>query len=214
MATRFDTPNLEPRPDRDEDDAPYADVVALATDEIVALTDRLAAGAITVAEWDDAMRDILATFHMTAFMVGKDGDMDDDDIAAIAEALAEQFDYLDGFLKALDDEPDGSELANRYRHRAEMYGAAIGASYWRGYGSRWFGLELPFYPLDRVTCATNCRCGWVIEAIDAEAGDYDATWRRKATDSCDTCKERAKLRPLRIRGGEYDREQITAGMYA
>lgn len=215
MATRFDTPDLEPRPDRDEDDAPFADVVALALAEIQDATDRLATGAISVAEWDDTMRDILATYHLAAFMVGKeDGVLDDDDITAMAEATAEQLDYLDGFLEALEGEPDGSALADKYRRRAEMYGDAIGASYWRGH-SRKYGISLPFWPRDgKTVCLNACACQWSIKEVDAEAGDYDATWRLGATDHCDTCKERAKLKPLRIRGGKYDRSQITAGMYA
>ena len=215
MATHFDTPDLEPRDpleqDENTDDAMFA-VTSAAVMEIRKATDDLAAGAISVDDWYEVMADIIATYHLVAYMVGKDSDeVTDEELDALAEAVAEQWGYLEAFREALRDEPNNSALSGKYRNRAEMYGEAVGASWWRG---RTYYLETPFWPLDRVQCLTRCRCGWRIEEVDADAGDYDATWLRKSGDNCDTCKERSRLKPLRIRGGKYDRDQITAGMYA
>lgn len=207
MANRFDTPDLEPRPapaqaEGDDDDT-FA-IVNLAMQEIQRLTDRLATGAITVDEWDAGMQDIIATYHLTAWMLGAGTDEapDEDTMAILSEAVAEQWEYLAGFVAALRDEPEGGPLSDRYRNRAEMYGDAIVASYWRGYGGafRW-----PAYPGERSECRVYCRCSMRIDVLDLENGNADMYWSLgPAEQHCPQCPARAKdWQPFSIRGWEW-----------
>lgn len=216
MATRFDTPDLEPRkpPAQSEgdDDETFA-VIELAMLEVQALTDRLATGAITVDEWRDEMADVLTTYHLVAWMIGA-GTEDapaDTDLDGLATALAEQLDYLEGFYEALKELPEGSELGEKQRNRAEMYAIALKGSVSRG---RTSGIELPFFPTQYSDCRIWCCCSWVIRDVDPENGDYDAVWRLGPCNHCPQCPERAlRLNPLRVRNGKYDRSQITKAMY-
>lgn len=53
-----------------------------------------------------------------------------------------------------------------------------------------------------ITHNSNCKCSWEVVEVDADAGDYDAYWRRASDDSCQSCLEReARWSPVRIRGG-------------
>lgn len=212
MGNRFTEPDegLEPRPDLEpregEDDEIFA-LVEMAMTEIRKATDSLASGNLTVKAWHEQMVDILCAYHLAGWYISNEDDPDDEQMGILANAVADQLDYLAGFRDELKDEADDT-LSMAYRNRAEMYGRAVKISYWIGVTG---GIELPFYPCERCICHTNCGCGWQIEAVE---GGWDATWRLGATDHCDTCKERAKLKPLRIRDGQYDRKQVTNGMYA
>ena len=53
-----------------------------------------------------------------------------------------------------------------------------------------------------ITHNSNCKCSWDIKVLDAEAGDYDATWVMHPAEHCQTCIERAaQWAPLQIRDG-------------
>lgn len=215
MANRFTEPDegLEPRPEIEqregEDDDIFA-LVEMAIGEIRTATDSLASGSLSVEAWYDQMADILYAYHLAGWYVGQGtaDDPTDEQMDRIAAVVAEQLDYLDNFRDDLLKEKDDI-LAPAYRNRAEMYGRATGIGFWIG---RTYGIELPFWPAYKTLCTVYCACAWSIEAV--EDGGYDATWLLGATDHCDTCKERAKLKPLHIREGKYDRKQVTAKMIA
>lgn len=211
MFNRF-AERLEPRPDlepRENEDADIFALVKMAIGEIRKVTDDLANGDVSVDDWHNVMEDILYAYHLAGWYVGAgiDADPDEEQLDRLAGVVAEQLEYLEGFkADLLNDDDDVMSMASR--NRAEMYGRSVTQSVWRG---RLHYLELPFYPTERCICRTNCTCGWLIEVVD---GGYDATWKLSSVDHCDTCKERAKLKPLKIRNGEYDRGQITSKMYA
>ncbi len=215
MANRFTEPDegLEPRPDLEQREGEDDDIFALAEmaiTEIRLATDALATGGMTVSAWYEQMADILYAYHLAGWYVGSgtEDDPNAEQMDRIAEVVAEQLDYLDNFRTDLLKDDDDI-LAPTYRNRAEMYGRATQIGYWIG---KTYGLELPFWPAYKTKCTVYCACEWSIEAV--ENGGFDATWLLGSTDHCDTCKERAKLKPLRIREGKYDRKQVTAKMLA
>lgn len=212
MAKRFTAPadGLEERPvleQRDGDEDGVFALCAMAITEIRKATDNLADGSISVATWHELMTDIIVTYHLAGWYIGNEDDPDDDVMDMIAEKIADQLDYLDNFRADLEAVKEDT-LAAMYRNRAEMYGWAARIGFWIG---QTHGIELPFYPAERSICKIFCACAWVIAAVD---GGFDATWRLGETDHCGTCVERAKLKPLRIREGKYDRSQVTKKMYA
>lgn len=213
MAKRFTEPEdgLEPRPDleqRDGEDDEIFALVEMAIAEIRKATDSLATGGLSVEAWYDQMADILYAYHLAGWYVGSGAEDDptDEQMERLAGVVAEQLDYLDNFRNDLLKEKDDI-LAQTYRNRAEMYGRATVIGYWIG---RTYGIELPFWPSYRTLCTVYCSCSWSIEAV--ENGGFDATWVLGKTDHCDTCIERAKLKPLHIREGKYDRKQVKAKM--
>ena len=105
--------------------------------------------------------------------------------------------------------PDGEEIdatpinlffgyPNLNAGRAAMYGSAIWAAYQQGKGAKWgemskYGLHLPAYPADgSAICKTRDRCEWLIEPLNLDEGEYNATWTLGQAEHCPTCLQRAK----------------------
>lgn len=209
MANRFTEPDegLEPRPEIEQREGEDDDIFALAEmaiSEIRRTTDALATGSITVETWYDQMTDILYAYHLAGWYVGfgEADDPTDGQMEILAEAVAAQIEYLDKFHSDLKAEEEGSQLSNAYRHRAEMYGQAVGQSYYIGQARGW---RLPSYPRAGDTdCLVYCRCRWELSFIDEDNGDLDAYWRLGAAEHCRQCPERAKdWKPLKIRNGTW-----------
>jgi len=105
--------------------------------------------------------------------------------------------------------PDGEEIdatpinlffgyPNLNAGRAAMYGSAIWAAYQQGKGAKWgemskYGLHLPAYPADgSAICKTRDRCEWLIEPLNLDEGEYNATWTLGQAEHCVDCLQRAK----------------------
>jgi hypothetical protein len=162
-------------------------------------TDGLIADLGSSAEYQEIMSELLARYHTAAYLVGAGVDrVNPQQRRRIVDGVAEQMAYLERFTVELQGEGLGEP---GIRARARMYAESVKVPYWNG---RTRGLPLPSVPGDgTMQCLTNCKCSWKIETISAERGDYDATWERHVSDSCQTCVQRAaEWNPLRIRNGE------------
>lgn len=197
----------------DEQDEVFA-LASMAIGEIRALTDRLALGRIPTQVWADDMVDILVAYHLAAWIAGSgNSEPTDDDLERLADFIADEINFLAGFQAALEAEPEGIEIPQKYRTRGDLYGRATQVSYWSGIAFG-FGINLPFFPADRTLCGRNCNCRWVIETVNQATGDYDATWLLGISDHCPTCVARSALRPFQIRDGLWVPGQLTADMIA
>lgn len=219
MADFFIEPDdgLDERPEIEqqegEDDTVYA-LCSLAIAEIRGATDQLATGDISVDAWYDQMVDIIAAYLLAGWYVGTGDDTDptDDQLDRVANVMATQVEYLDGFKADLLAEPDEQELSGAYRNRAEMYGYAVGQGIFVGMAKDY---DLPAYPRDTTaTCGHRCKCRWEIIYLDEQAGDIDAFWYLGVAEHCPECPERAlDWSPFQIRGGEWVPGQVGAKHY-
>lgn len=189
-------------------------LMSMALAEIRDVTDRLAAGLLTVDEWVALMTNILATYHLAGWVAGSGiDDPTDADLDYLAGFLADELGYLDGFYEALRAEPDGVQLPEKYRARADQYAMATQIALWVGLGGFF---DWPAYPGQRSTCRRNCRCSMQFDFIDAALGDADMYWLLdSAAENCPECIARAAgWRPFSIRRFEWLPNQITADMFA
>lgn len=159
----------------------------------------LAAGRITVDQWQQTMAQSLYVGHMAAMMEGRGQDQLSPQAQALVNRLVgEQLDYLNGFA----DEVDATGWQDKYEARALLYGGSIKGTYWRG---KAYGYDLPAYPGDgQSECLGSCRCYLEIDELSQEDLDADVYWRMGAVERhCSTCPQRAQeWSPLRFRGGE------------
>jgi hypothetical protein len=162
---------------------------------VEAVTDNLEAGEITPDQWQATMTDTLTNAYPRAYKAGAGADPDDRAQALLDKQVAAQLKYLGNFAVEIKD---GAEWQAGWNSRAEMYADSIIVPYWTGATKM---LPLPAMPGEGTTCLTRCRCAWDVQSLDGE-GDYDAYWRRGASESCQTCRQRAaEWAPLKIRGG-------------
>lgn len=163
-------------------------------------TERLEALGISfenVREWQEALEELIMRYHIAGYMRGASSDTVTD-IArdAILDYVRIQVGYLDNFALEV---AGATEFENGWKARARSYANAIKVPYWAG---RTKMLPLPALPAEGTQCLTQCKCKWDIKVIDAKNGDYDGYWKRHASDSCQTCVQRAQeWNPVRIRGG-------------
>lgn len=161
------------------------------------VTSDLEDGTIDVDAWRDRMEQALTKHAAAAYLAGA-RQMTIDELARkrIAGDVRVQVAFLDNFALEIQD---NTAFDKGWRARAESYADAIQIPYWAG---RTKLLPLPALPGEGSQCLTHCKCLWSIDTLDEDAGDYDATWIRNASDSCQTCIQRAaEWNPLRIRGG-------------
>lgn len=160
-------------------------------------TGNLADGTIDVDVWRDEIARQIQKHAAAAYLAGS-RQMSLDELARkrISGDVRVQLEYLDRFAVEIQD---GSTFEAGWQARAESYADSIKIPYWAG---RTKVLPLPAMPGEGTQCLTHCKCLWSVDTLDEDAGDYDATWIRNASDSCATCIERAaQWSPLRIRGG-------------
>jgi hypothetical protein len=178
-------------PSKDDLSDDLAPIMEKALKGIGEATTHLSTGTQTPDEWADAVMGALTEGHREAYRIG--GGTNDQ---IVERALKEQRGYLDAFLDTIRKEG----WKEGYASRAQMYGEAIKASYWRG---KTRGYPLPAMPGDGTTqCLTRCKCRWEIQDLDGE-NNADAYWRMGAAEHCQSCSQREKdWAPLQIRNGE------------
>lgn len=174
-------------------------VLARVLEGIDELADGLNSGALSVAEWREAMADLLAVGHIAGWQEGRDqNDLGRLAREAINRELREQARYLNRFAAEVDARGWDDR---RDRARAALYAGAIKSTYWRG---ATFGLSLPRYPGDGGTaCMGNCKCRLRVVWLDEEELDADVYWEMGGAERhCRDCPRLAAAwAPLRIRGG-------------
>lgn len=162
-------------------------------------TDTLASGHTTPKAWEAAIREMLASHHLAAYVLGSDTTtLTLPARKAVTASLATQFSYLGRFRLAIQD---ASTWQAGWQARAASYAQSIKIPYWRGATKL---LPLPAMPGDGTSpCLGFCHCGWEIETINEARQDYDCTWKLGASEHCQTCRMRARRwAPLQIRGGK------------
>lgn len=176
------------------------ELIAALKQQIENITGDLADGTLAADAWEQQMLDLLAEYYPAALMLGLDStELDDDALDGLAEQVSAQADFLKDFTIEIQD---ADEFTPGWNNRAESYADGIKEPYWDGATDM---LPLPAMPGDGTSqCLNNCNCGWRIEVLDEEAGDYDCYWELEdGSEHCQTCTERAEQwNPLRIRGFE------------
>lgn len=153
---------------------------------VMLLNDRL-----TVTEWQSEMQGLLARYHEAAYMLGVNSEtLTQFDLQTVDTFYLSQIAYLAAF--ALEMIAAGVILET-LKARAEMYGGAICAPYWKG---RTKGIDLPGYPGEDTECMSNCRCRWDVKTLDSNTGNYDAYWKLAGDTpdgrNCQTCLGRSR----------------------
>lgn len=174
-------------------------------------------GDITVAEWRDLTGSLLKDTVMAGRIVGVNGvnNLTTADLDYVSNVTRRHLAYLDRFSTELVEKDlsllTTGELA-QIRARLRMYGrtsrqaASVGNTDARGMP------RLPAYPGSRTSCLNNCGCSWQIRELSG-TGNWDCTWVRSKSDSCDECFAREDaFAPLRIRNFELQ-QYSTAGIY-
>ena len=65
--------------------------------------------------------------------------------------------------------------------------------------------DLPFYPKQKTTCKTGCKCRWEWRNVDREKGNADVYWLLGRAEHCKQCLKRAEaFAPLRIRNWNFE----------
>ena len=175
----------------------------------------LLAGELGLLPWQAEMELLLGRYHLATFLKGAGlKKVSENQMKYIMNVLAEQFEYLDNFVKTMaadikallalpeEERPPLKTILEKYQTRAGMYGRSATQEYWTGVTG---GVPLPAMPGDGSSqCLTSCKCNWYIEPINAKNGDFDAYWRMGDAEHCQTCQVRAAdWNPLRIRNWEY-----------
>jgi hypothetical protein len=167
--------------------APLQSLLEKLSGSIKDLMGQLESGSIQIEDWQAGMQELLATYHLAAYMAGIDSEtLNQAAIDAILPELANQFGYLDNFRMVIES---AAEFDPAFYSRADMYAGSIVTEYWEGATQ---DLPLPAQPGQGTQCLSNCRCGWRIEEVDAANGDFDAYWELEESteDHCQTCQQR------------------------
>lgn len=190
------------------------------------LVGALAAGRISVDEWERAMTVEIDFVTVTAAALGKGGvdTLDDADYAVIRQWTAEQHAYLKAWANELREKADGKGLlllAALTVGGGAVAQAATGAISAAGLIVRALAYAksaqsllavaatlalgmpiLPAYPRDNSSrCLFNDACTW--EIVPTGAKSWDCYWRLSiGVESCENCLRRADVwNPLRIVDG-------------
>jgi hypothetical protein len=181
--------------DDDPTPAPLRRLLKQIRRAVEAMTDTLEAGEITPDQWRDSMAETISTAYPRAYKAGAAAEPDAAATKRLADQVAAQLTYLDGFTVEIKE---GEAWQAGWNSRAEMYAEGIKVPYWQGATKV---LPLPAMPAEGTTCLTRCKCLWDVQQLDGD-GNYDAYWRISASESCQTCVQRAaEWGPLKVRNG-------------
>lgn len=173
-------------------------LIAKLTEQIEDETTALELGQITPDGWQSKLKTLIERYTGAAWKAGQRGSpLEAGDVKAVKGLVSAQMAFLDNFAIEIKD---GERWERSWNSRAEMYAESIKVPYWK---SRTKMLPLPAMPAEGTQCRGRCRCSWDVVVVNAEAGDYDATWVLGSGEPCQTCRERAaQWAPLQVRGGE------------
>lgn len=147
--------------------------------------------------WEQEVSRQLARYHAAAMLAGSGAaTLTPAMTTIVTRDLATQLSFLRKFGVTIQD---GQQWQAGWNARAQMYAESIKTPYWRGATKM---LPLPAMPGDGTSqCLTRCRCSWDITQLEGD-NNYDCYWLLSATETCQTCKQRAlDWAPLRVREG-------------
>lgn len=152
------------------------------------LARQLAAGAITVAQWERQARDLVKRAYIAEYALGAGGRqmMGPRDYGRIGGLLPAQYRYLRGFAEEI---AAGALSQAQIADRTTLYLASATQVFERARAAGYEGLRLPCYPADGATaCRSRCRCSWRIEELTAE---WRAYYTVNSGESCGDCQSRS-----------------------
>lgn len=174
---------------------PLTRLITRLSNAIGGLTEELQAGGLSIDDWEDQVSAALQQAYPAAYKAGAGGAASGAASTALAKQVKAQLSYLGRFALEIQA---GDEWQAGWNSRAAMYAEGIKVPYWQGKTKM---LPLPAMPGEGTTCLTRCKCSWDVQQLDGD-GNYDAYWRRGASDSCQICVEReAQWSPLQVREG-------------
>lgn len=154
-----------------------------------ALSVRLAAGEITVADWTLQMRAELKRVTIDQYLLARGGRnaMKPADWGRVGYQLRSQYGYLQQFAQEIDA---GLLSDKQIAARARLYIQATRSAFERGLAAGW-QVVLPEYPGDgNQICRTACRCRWAIRPTDEGT---EARWIvNPGAEHCDSCLNNAQ----------------------
>jgi hypothetical protein len=162
--------------------------------------EQLAAGTITVAEWEAQFRAIVAETITALHIFGAGGETmvrtKPMHLRRLVTALERQIPFANAFVSELQT---GQIEATAVAARSELYVGAGITAYEEARADEW-GVTLPYYPADHGTpCESNCRCNWTITTSTHELTGRDMTtayWQTEGDGKvCDGCQQRAAEYP-------------------
>ena len=160
------------------------------------LAEDLFTGKISIGKWEETMKKLIREEHASCAAIAKGGwdEMTWKDWGRLGTPLREQYKYLHGFAKAIEEKKDTISL-RAIQARARLYGqAGAGTGAIIQAGKELEGM-LPWLPRDGSTeCLVNCHCAWVLEVISHDKISnmkvVEAVWQLGIAEHCDTCVKR------------------------
>lgn len=148
----------------------------------------LGSDAMSLPEWETAMRQEIKLTHGVEYVFGRGGldQMTSDDLTHLGSLVTDQYKFLNAFA---NDISTGTMSEAEIGARSELYiGTATGA-YERGAAMASGDPSLRQYPGDGQTpCGGRCRCSLLIET---NATGWLVYWIAAASRACRGCREMA-----------------------
>jgi hypothetical protein len=153
------------------------------------LARQLAAGDMSVAQWERSARALIKRVYVAEYALGAGGRgmVTRRGWGSVGGLLGHQYRYLRSFAEEV---AAGLLSEAQIANRTTLYLASAVQAYERARASSYDGLSLPAYPADG-SCEgrVNCRCWWDIEEF---ADRFEATWKTAGDSStCAVCQHRA-----------------------
>jgi hypothetical protein len=146
------------------------------------LARHLAAGEVSVAQWERDVRALVKRTYVAEYALGAGGrDMvTRRGWGSVGGLLGHQYRFLRSFAEEV---AAGLLSEAQIANRTTLYLASAVQAYERARVAGYDGLTLPAYPADgSMSC--RCRCAW---RIDELADRWECTWLVLPGDSCDVC---------------------------
>lgn len=164
------------------------DVVTRLRSDAEALARRLADQDLTVQQWEAEMQRAVSSANTVQWAFGRGGRhaMTDDDLAALADLIRSQHQYLRAFA---EDAAAGKLSEAQIAARSKLYYASSVQAYERGRAAAW-NVVPPHVPGDGSTpCGANCKCAISYRETD---DTVELRWKLQSGESCSGCKRRAR----------------------
>ena len=179
---------------------------------IEALTDKLVGGEITLAEWQQQMKQELRHANHMQFVIGKGGvkeGIHHTEYLKLGTELARQYRYLQRFAEEIAERDAAGLGLDFARSRAKLYAKSTQAVMWRVA----VPVDLPQVPRDgKTACHTNCKCRLDFDYQRGEQGEVTAVkvwWKLRPAEHCQDCVELSReWRPLVIPVSELEQEVV------
>jgi hypothetical protein len=164
-----------------------------------ALTSALAAGDLTLPQWEAGMRLSIKQSFLAAGLLGRGGKnaADPSFYGALGVRVKAQYGFLGEFAREI---AKGELSEAQIAARGGMYLEAARSAFEQGRAAS-FSIDLPAYPGDgQSQCLTRCRYGWDLAETEAEV---QATWVLGGSNHCPDCGgNAARWNPLVFPKGE------------